>query len=151
MTTTLQRLAAPSPDDLDEDAITDAQRRDDERMHDLCEQLAMWVRTRRLYGAPGAPASVLGRLRSPTSFADRDAPCSAEMAALWIAVVAQPREALDRRVFELHYIHRVRNIKAAAAAVGVSRQHWYRLLRDFRRRIVMAAWQIAESRAAESR
>lgn len=116
------------------------QARNDERLHALCEQWAYWVHTRRLYGSPQMPAGVLGKLvksstRPPVAI---DAPCSPLMACLHIAIDSQPK-AIDRIVFELHYKHRVRNIKTHAAQLGISRAHWYRLLTDFRVRVVRQA------------
>jgi hypothetical protein len=49
-------------------------------------------------------------------------------------------EVLDtaRIVFELHYLHRPKSIKQAAAALGISRSHWYELLTEFRGRVYRA-------------
>lgn len=119
----------------------------------LCWQWAGWCRTRRLYVKPSLPPSLLGRLRTPGTGRGRpgggpDAACSAGLMAFHIAFLAQPEDALDRRVFALHYYVGVRNIKAAAAAVGVSRQHWYRLVVDCRHRIHQASLQILQQNLA---
>jgi hypothetical protein len=143
---TVQRLAAPAPltdDDNDADA---KQLAADERQHQVCEAWSSWCRTRRFFGRPSLPASLLGKLagspaRAPSANGP-DAVCSAQLSALHLAVLAQPVEALDRQAFEAHYLWRVRNIKAAAAALGVSRQHWYRLVRDFRTRVFNASIEI---------
>lgn len=59
------------------------------------------------------------------------------------AVHRQPATALDRRVFELYYLHAVRNIKAEAANLGISRPHFYRLLRAFEARVYRDARAMA--------
>lgn len=119
----------------------------DDRLDDLCERLVWWCRTRRFYGRSSMPPSLLGRLAKrtrPLRPGGPDAGCSAQMAALYVALIGQPADALDRKVFELHYFHRVGNVKAAAAALGIGRAHWYRLLGDFRRRIYAASEEILE-------
>jgi hypothetical protein len=141
-----QRLAAPAPAN-DDDGDADAkQLAADEWQHQVCEAWSSWCRTRRFFGRPSLPASLLGKLAGPPardhSQGGPDAVCNAQLAALHLAVLAQPVEALDRQAFEAHYLWRVRNIKAAAAALGVSRQHWYRLVRDFRTRVCNASLEI---------
>lgn len=110
----------------------------------LCEAWASWVRTRRFYKPPSLPPSILGRLTSrtrslaggPEAFND------AELHALNLAIEAQPMDALDRKVFELHYRHRVKGIKLFATALGIGRQHWYTLLRSFEQRVHAASLEI---------
>jgi hypothetical protein len=147
-------LAAVAPD---RDARDDADDEDvgGERLdlEELCARWSSWCRTRRLYVKPSLPPSLLGRLRSPGPGRGRpgggpDAVCSAQLMAFHIAFLAQPEDALDRRVFALHYYVQVRNIKAAADAVGVSRQHWYRLAKSCRDRIYQASLQILEQNMA---
>ena len=142
-----QVLASPAPT-IDED---DGQPDDPELssapdLHALCERWASWCRTRRMYVKPSLPASTLGRLTRKGSGGGTpggpDADCSAELMALRLAYLAQPVEALDRSAFELHYYWRVKNIKHAAATLGVSRRHWYRLVCDFRARIYTASREI---------
>lgn len=58
--------------------------------------------------------------------------------ALHLAYLGQP-DALDKRVFELYYVHRIRPIKRAADALKISQRHFYRMLRDFRRRLRLSA------------
>lgn len=155
-----QSLAAAAPETAEDDAVAvdlhdttplpGGERLD---LEALCWQWASWCRTRRLYVKPSLPPSLLGRLRSPGPGRGRpgggpDAACSAELMAFHIAFLAQPEDALDRRVFALHYCVGVRNVKAAAAAVGVSRQHWYRLVADCRQRIHQASLQILEHNLA---
>lgn len=149
------RPSAPAPGEPhplheDTESAPRAALEDDDRLHELCEQLARWCRTRRFYGAPKGPASLLGRLQKPSrplKTGEPDAFSSAEMSALYLALIAQPQQEPDRtvsgrRVFEAHYLLRVKNVKAAAAALGIGRQHYYTLLREFRRRIYAASRQI---------
>lgn len=136
---------APAGEHPDHDSVAHMREPEIERerdLHELCDAWGTWCRTRRFYGPPPLQQSLIGKLSargsSRVQSAGPDAPCGAELAALHLAVIAQPLE-LDRKVFELHYLWRVRNVKAASAALGVSRPHWYRLLRAFRRRVTQAA------------
>lgn len=150
-----QRLSAPAPtppDEEDEAAPDPAADQDADHLHDLCCQWAAWTVSRRVYVRPSAPQSVLGKLnsRGPSrpSNGGPDAIASAHLMAFHHAVLSQPPEALDRQVFELHYLTRVRNIKNAASLLGISRQHWYTLLRDFRIRAHRASLEIMDSNLA---
>lgn len=154
-TTQLQRLAAPAPgieqaDDRELDTADDQAAEPDPEFNldELCWAWAAWSRQRRLYVKPSLPVSVLGRLRTKgtgrSATGGPDAPCSAELLALHTAIRAQPVDAKDTIVFLLHYGEGVRNIKAASAAVDVSRQHWYRLLRAFRSRVYIASREILQ-------
>lgn len=158
-TTPPTRFAAPAPADPDEDddaaadqAAAGEKESESSHLHELCCQWAAWTASRRLYVRPSAPQSVLGKLtaRAPgkPSSGGPDAIASAQLMAFHHAVLAQPPEALDRQVFELHYLTRVRNIKTAAALLGISRQHWYTLLRDFRQRAHRASLEIMGSNLA---
>ena len=149
---TLQRFAAPAPTDPDDDAAERAEEASalgqQPDLHALCLDWVAWCHTRNFYVRPSLPASLLGRLTSKGTGRGRgtgpDAIAGADLMAFHLAFLAQPEEALDRRAFELHYYRRVRNIKAAAQAMGVSRQHWYRLVADCRQRIYIASKQILE-------
>lgn len=127
---------APPADADDDEPLSAEEREDGQNLNELCEAWARWCHTRRLYVKPSAPVSLLGKLRQPgtgrSSSGGPDAANSAQLSAFHLAVLAEPESALDRRVFELHYYWQVRNVKSAAADLGISRQHWYRLLRDFR-------------------
>lgn len=151
----IHRLAAPAPTACDDDDdIQDPSLTGDTDLHALCEQWSFWCRSRRLFAQPSMPISLLGKLTSrtrPVSSGGPDARCDPMMAAFHLAVQGQPRRALDRQVFELHYLWRVRNVKAAASAVGISRQHWYRLVRDFRARAYSAAVDIQRDNLEQAR
>ncbi len=132
---------------IDDDEVIDAvEAAADSDRNELCERWARWCETRRFYVKPSVPPSLLGRLRSKgpsrPSSGGPDALADPALMALHLAVLGQPAEALDRQVFELYYRWRVANVKAAAAALGISRQHFYRVLRDFRRRVVNASREI---------
>lgn len=145
-------LAAPAPanDEDDElEPVDAANAASDAHLHAFCEAWSAWCRTRRFYGKPSVPASLLGKLtaktRATVNHGGPDAVASAELCAFHLAVLGQPAEALDRQVFELHYLWRVKNVKAAAAAVGIGRIHWYTLVRGFRRRAFAASQEILRS------
>lgn len=141
--TEAQRLAAPAPAQ-DDDAAT-AQTEEQRDLDELCERWVRWKATRRLFGPPPTMGSVLGQLSGtrtrPLKQGGPDAFCSAEMAALHVAYTCQP-DALDKRVFDLYYVHRVAPVKAAAAALGIGRPHFYAVLGDFRKRLYTAAQSI---------
>ena len=129
------RLAATAPHP-EEVSVEDSEELQD--LDALCEQWVHWKATRRFYAPPSKIGSILGQLSGARTRAMKsdgpDAPCSAELAALHLAYTCQP-DALDKRVFDLYYVHRVAPIKSAAAALGISRSHFYLVLSDFRRRL----------------
>lgn len=148
-TVVLGQLAAPEDED---DELPPSDDRQD--LDSICWRWAHWCRTRRLYLKPSLPPSILGRLTKRGTgrrgeAGGPDALAGAEMMAFHLAYLAQPEDALDRRVFSLHYYDAVRNVKAAAAAVGVSRRHWYRLVEDCRMRIWTASQTILQQNLAE--
>lgn len=152
MTDKPQTFAAPAPgaDDEVSPALSDEQR----DLDDLCERWVAWTRTRRLYGPPPVMGSVLGQLSGtssrPLKAGGPDAISSAELAAFHLAYTCQP-DALDKRVFALYYVHRVKPIKAAAAALGIGRAHFYTVLADFRKRVYSAAGAILEQESGRLR
>lgn len=149
------RLAAPAPIDSpagdlaedDEAAAAAAAERPD--IDELCERWNTWRESRRFWVKPSLPVSLLGRLRTKgtgrSSRGGPDALCDAELMALHLALLGQPEDALDRRVFELHYVWRVRDVKRAATALGISRAHYYRLLIAFRLRVHQASRAILQA------
>ncbi|CAN5650859.1 hypothetical protein BH10PSE18_BH10PSE18_15160 [soil metagenome] len=108
----------------------------------LCESWVSWTRSRRLYGPRPSLGGTLGRLSGtstrPLRRGPPDAISSAELSAFHIAYTCQP-DALDRRVFEAYYVLRIKPIKRAAEALGISRTHFYDVLASFRRRVDVAA------------
>lgn len=144
------RLAAPGPASTDDDtapALSEEQR----DLDALCERWVAWTRSRRLYGPPPVMGSVLGQLSGtssrPLKAGGPDAIASAELAAFHLAYTCQP-DALDKRVFALYYVHRVKPIKAAAAALDISRKHFYTVLSDFRKRLHTASQSLLEQEQA---
>lgn len=125
----------------------------DAELDEMCEALAEWSASRKFYREPSLPVSVLGRLtaeRRPYLGKGRNGVASAQLRALNLALAGQPKNALDRRVFELHYFERPGSVKELAHHLAVSRQHYYRLLRSFRRRIFAAAEHIRAQDAASA-
>ena len=159
---TLGQLTAPAPIDLEEEAALELEMlggaevtpEGQPDINELCEAWAWWAQSRGMYVKPSLPVSLLGRLTAKgtgrSSGGGPDAIAGAELMAFHLAFLAQPQDALDRRVFELHYYRRVRNVKVAALTVGVSRQHWYRLVRDCRQRIYAASRQILERNLSDA-
>lgn len=142
--------AAPANNDTDNDAATAAEERaalsQFERLDALFEQWAYWCYTRRYFAPPTSSANMLGNLSSKGRALRRvggpDAACSSEIHALHLAILAQPAHALDAQVFMAYYAQRVSNVKAAAGKLGISRKHFYTLLRTFCLRVQAAARQI---------
>lgn len=130
--------------DLSLQHIADPVSRDDD-LDLLSEQWVSWSRSRRLYGPRPAQSGTLGRLAvsstRPVQARNVDAVSSAALSAFHIAYTCQP-DALDRRVFEAYYVLRVRPVKRAADALGISRKHFYAVLKDFRQRLANAAGAI---------
>lgn len=120
-------------------------------MDDLCWRWAAWSRSRRFLGPPPIAPGILGKLTSKGTGARRGGPpdtrLSAELHAMNLAIAAQPKD-VSRRVFELHYVHAVGNVKSAADLLGISRSAWYRHLGDFRQRAWIAHRQIMEANRA---
>lgn len=140
------RLSAPGPASQEDDAAP-ALSEEQRDLDDLCERWVAWTRSRRLYGPPPVMGSVLGQLSGtssrPLKAGGPDAISSAELAAFHVAYTCQP-DALDKRVFALYYVHRVKPIKAAAAALQISRTHFYLVLSEFRKRLYAAAQSLQE-------
>ncbi len=117
-----------------------------------CEHLAWWVHTRKLYGAPRGPISLLGQLAGTRALvrpqAGRDAACSPFLAALYVAMTQE--EGRDRQIFETHYFTRVRNIKVAADQLSIARQSWYVILNRVRARIYARAVEIQRANEEEA-
>lgn len=122
----------------------------------LLEQWTRWQQTRRYYVPTTTHGHhAIGRQNSHTapSLPEPDGTtttvCSAKMHALNRAITAQPRDQLETQAFLLYYVQRVRPIKTIADYLGISRQHCYRLQKQFVARVLVAANQIeAEERAA---
>lgn len=144
---TFAATAPPTADDLLERDILPDDNQQDTYLDFVCEEWAAWCQTRRFYGPAPVSGTILGKLSSKTRAlrpGGPDASCRMDLAALHMAIVAQPK-ATDMQVFWLHYVERRKSVKQAADQLNISRQHWYRLLRDFRRRVWIAAKEIQQS------
>lgn len=125
------------PDDSDAPSL-DPRDRD---LDALCENWVYWCRSRRLYwpaSAEGAAIARQGGGTRPLRPGSEVAITTASLAAFHIAYTCQPN-SLDKQVFDLYYVARVKPIKTAAAALGIGRAHFYRVLVEFRRRLDLAA------------
>jgi hypothetical protein len=135
------RLAATAPqtDDDTEGELLDSPEQAD--LDVLCERWVYWCRTRRQYAPVASLNGILGKLTKstrPMSRVPHDPLTSAELLAFNLAYLSQPA-AIDKQVFEAHYLYRIKPIKVAADALGISRQHYYVLLRAFRQRVHIAS------------
>lgn len=107
----------------------------------LCESWVYWCRSRRLYWPASEHSAALARQGGgtrPLRPGSEETSAAASLAAFHIAYTCQPN-SLDKQVFDLYYVARVKPIKTAAAALGIGRAHFYRVLEEFRRRLAMAA------------
>lgn len=120
----------------DADADTDAERK---AITDLCTAWGFWQREANRMTPQG------GRVK-----AGQTGPGATytQLIQLHDAIQRQP-PAIDRSVFELYHLHDVRNIKAEAERMGISRPHFYRLLRAFEARVYRMARSIADCRQVE--
>jgi hypothetical protein len=121
----------------------------DRDLDDLCENWVSWCRARRLYW-PASPVSTTiarqGGSTRPLRDGGQVAIPAASLAAFHIAYTCQPN-SLDKQVFDLYYVARIKPIKTAAAALGIGRPHFYRVLAEFRRRVDSAAHAFAQNSA----
>jgi len=152
-----ERFAAPAPlaDDAEDDEaaqVAQDQADQDHVLDELCERFAHWSITRRFYGGPKPPKSLLGQIakRTRPMRTPPDADCSPMLAAMHLVLMSRPEKSMARRVFELHYLHRVPCVKDACMAIGISRVHWYRLLKQFRREIYAAGVEICAANEAQA-
>ena len=121
-------------------------------LHAVFEAWSEWSRSRKYYCPPTRSGTILGKLRTksrPFAHGTPDAPCNMDLAALHLAILGQPRDALDAHVFYAYYGTRQRNIKRAAADLGISRRHFYRLLKDFCRRVYNVSLTISTYNAQQ--
>ena len=139
-------LAAVAPHSDDNPSADVEEQRD---LDALCEQWVRWKATRRFYAPPSKIGSILGQLSGartrPLASDGPNAICSAELAAFHIAYASQP-DALDKRVFDMYYVHRVAPVKTAAAALNISRSHFYLVLADFRKRVYWSSLSLLEQK-----
>ena len=146
---TPQRFAAPARLDVDlpsEDDQDMPSPEDGDNLHELFEAWSRWSRTRRYFAPPPPAGTILGKLSSKTrafSAGPPDAECNMDLAALHLAILGQPSDALDTQVFYAYYGQRTTHIKRAAEALKISRVHFYRLLKSFCTRVRAVSQDIA--------
>lgn len=120
----------------------DAEARD---LDSLCEAWVRWRVEHRLYAASTfarLPGTSTRPLQPLAWFA-----ASADLAAFHVAYTCQP-EALDKRVFDLYYLARIKPVKTVAAHLGITSRQFYRVLDDFRRRVEISARAFSENTLA---
>lgn len=149
-TNTPQRFAATARLDADlpseEDQDTAQPSTEDADLHALFEAWSRWSRTRRYFAPPPPAGTILGKLSSktrPFTSGPPDAECNMDLAALHLAILGQPRDALDTQVFWAYYGERTMHIKRSAESLGISRVHFYRLLKAFCMRVRGVSQNIA--------
>lgn len=142
MTDTLPESLPDEPDQL----ALDTKDRD---LDALCEKWVYWCRTRRLYWQTSIDEATIakGSGTRPLSPPGEEAIPSASLAAFHIAYTCQPN-SLDKQVFDLYYLARVKPVKTAAGALGIGRAHFYRVLVEFRRRLASAAQAFEQNGAS---
>lgn len=151
-----KRFAAPARPDTDlpdgDDGLDASQPSlDDADLHALFEAWSRWSRTRRFFAPPPPAGTILGKLSGKTRpfTGAPDAECNMDLAALHLAILGQPRDALDTRVFWAYYGERTTHIKRSADQIGISRVHFYRLLKAFCIRVRTVSQDIAAHNRAE--
>lgn len=126
----VRRRAAVAPDRPERTSI-----RLPAEVHNTCVEWARWNRTRGFFGAPMPSGSVLEQLLTVKGGGEGpNARCDPALAAFQTAINTWGT-ALERRIFEAHYLRERQSIKRAAAEVGISRTHWYRVVNDFARKV----------------
>ncbi len=146
------RFAAPASLDYAADVPEIAPGTEGGRLHDIFEAWSHWSRTRRYYCPPPKSGTILGQLSSKTrafSSGPPDAACNAELAALHLAILAQPVDALDTQVFYAYYGLRCGSVKQTAGALQISRGHFYRLLTAFCARTYAASKALVQANEAQ--
>lgn len=144
-----KRFAAPARIDTDQlpDDDQASSPNEDANLHEIFEAWSHWSRTRRYYCPPPPAGTILGKMSSKTrafSAGPPDAKCNMDLAALHLAILGQPRDALDTIVFYAYYGERKTAIKRTADEIGISRQHFYRLLKAFCTRVRSVSQDIAQ-------
>ena len=118
-------------------AETTARRALEPHIDELAWEWARWAVTRKYYGRPPQPSSVLAqfgrdRIRSTAPDQGPNAAASSVLAKFHLAVISG--EELPRLAFEGYYLVRVRPIKKLAALLHVDRTHVYYLRSQYARR-----------------
>lgn len=110
----------------------------DGEMHALFCEWAAWVRSKRLYAPSPNPQSIIGTLVRLPSGRTGDARLDPLLASLHMAIVGA--EGRDGHILSVEYLWRPYSkpkvpVKRIADALGFSRQRWYQLVKDARRRV----------------
>lgn len=111
-------------------------------LHALFCEWAAWARSRRLYSPSPNPQSIIGTLMRLPDRREGNARLDPELAALHLAIVGA--EGRDGHILSVEYLWRPYSkpkvpVKKLAGALGVSRQRWYQLVKDARRRVYAAS------------
>lgn len=106
----------------------------DQELHALCEAWRRWALSRKFYLEPGAQ-NALARMQPAKSGEPPNARLSAELNYFNMALHAVAEmDPANAEVFNIYYCRRVRNIRAVAREMGISRDTFYERKKKFVRR-----------------
>jgi hypothetical protein len=110
----------------------------DSDLHALFCEWGAWARSRRLYAPSPNPQSVIGSLVRLPGGREGNARLDPMLAALHMAILGA--EGRDGQIVSIEYLWRPYSrpkvpVKRIASALGFSRQRWYQLVKDARRRV----------------
>lgn len=124
---------------------------DDSDLHALFCEWATWCRTKRLYAPSPNPQSVIGSLVRLPGGREGNARLDQQLASLHMAILGAGR---DGYIISVEYLWRPYSrpkmpVKRIASALGFSRQRWYQLVKDARRRVYAGVDKIAVAPACQ--
>ena len=110
----------------------------DNDLHMLFYDWALWVRSKRLYAPSPNPQSIIGSLVRLPGGNERNARLDTVLARLHVAITGA--EGRDGHILSVEYLWRPHThpkvpVKKIAGALGFSRQRWYQLVKESRRRV----------------
>lgn len=110
----------------------------DGELHALFYEWGAWVRSRRLYAPSPNPQSIIGTLVRLPGNREGDAPLDSRLPGLHASIMGASNR--DKTILCSEYLWRPYHhpkvpVKKIASALGVSRQRWYQLVKDARRRV----------------
>jgi len=131
---------------LSEGALTDSD------LHALFYEWGAWVRSRRLYSPSPNPQSIIGTLVRLPSGRTGNAPLDARLPGLHASIMGASNR--DRTILCSEYLWRPYHhpkvpVKKLASALGFSRQRWYQIVKEARRRVYAGVDKIPVERPCQ--